>query len=66
MSESNLEKIKAAEAAADQLIARAEQLREHASTTQGTLRDQLLRIADGLEKNARLMKEGLEGLREDT
>jgi hypothetical protein len=65
VTESKIEKIKAAEVAADQLIKEAQQLREQASTVNGELRDELLRIADGMEQNARLMKEGLVGMRGD-
>ena len=65
MAESKLERIKAAEMAADLLIEEVQKLREEALTAEGDLRDELLQIASGMEENAKLMKEGLLGMRRE-
>jgi vacuolar-type H+-ATPase subunit H len=63
--DSKIEKIKAAESAADGLLEQAKELRKEALTADKELRDELLQIAEGMEQNARLMKEGLRGMREE-
>jgi vacuolar-type H+-ATPase subunit H len=63
--EPKIEKIKAAESAADGLLEQAKELRKEALLADKELRDELLQIADGMEQNAKLMREGLKGMREE-
>jgi len=60
-----MERITAAENAADELIREAQKLREEALTAESDLRDELLQIASGMEENAKLLKEGLIGMRRE-
>jgi hypothetical protein len=63
---SQLQRIRAAEKAADEFIKQAQHLREQASTADDDLRAELLQIADQMEENATLMKNGLRGMRRET